>query len=227
MFSAIDAMSTAQVRQVRATFTQQRMSTYDRATSAALGSERTRTALKLYLWNAEIASAFMVPLHLCEVAIRNAAADAIASNYGSRWPWSAGFRRALPTGRGYDARADLIGRSTQYSSTSKVIPELKFVFWQKMFTSRYDAAIWNHQLTAVLPSAPAGDSVDTIRTRVYEDLDRIRLLRNRIAHHEPIFNRDPSSDLDATRDLLALRCTEAADLITATERVSALILLRP
>ena len=34
-------------------------------------------ALELYAWNMEVSAAFMVPLHLCEVAIRNAAGDAI------------------------------------------------------------------------------------------------------------------------------------------------------
>ena len=29
-------------------------------------------ALELYAWNMEVSAAFMVPLHLCEVAIRNA-----------------------------------------------------------------------------------------------------------------------------------------------------------
>ncbi len=39
-------------------------------------------ALELYIWNAEISAAFMVPLHICEVSIRNSISDALASVYG-------------------------------------------------------------------------------------------------------------------------------------------------
>lgn len=119
--------------------------------------------------------AFLVPLHLCEVAIRNAVADAIAAQYGPRWPWARGFQASLlvpPTG--YNPRADLAGARRNTSSTGKVIPELKFVFWQKMLTSRYDNAIWNHQLATVLPGADASIGVPALRARVYNDLDRIR-----------------------------------------------------
>lgn len=53
-------------------------------------------ALELYAWNAEVSAAFMVPLHLAEVAIRNAAAEAIEAVHGANWPWVKGFIRGLP-----------------------------------------------------------------------------------------------------------------------------------
>lgn len=202
------------------------MSTYDTAT--APGEQRVRRALKLYIWNAEVASAFLVPLHLCEVAIRNAVADAIAAQYGPRWPWARGFQASLlapPTG--YNPRADLAGARRNTSSTGKVIPELKFVFWQKMLTSRYDNAIWNHQLATVLPGADASIGVPALRARVYNDLDRIRILRNRIAHHEPIITRNLAADLAAIKDLVTLRSGDLSQLLAAAEHVSAIIPHRP
>ncbi|WP_119699054.1 hypothetical protein [Rhodococcus ruber] len=219
-------MTTAQVKAVRATITQARMSTYDVA--VASGEARTRRALKLYLWNAEIAAAFLFPLHLCEVAVRNAVADAIAAQYGARWPWATGFQQSLPTSKtGYSPRGDLVGARRNVSSTGKVIPEVKFVFWQKMFTSRYDNAIWDHQLMNVLPGADPSGDVPTLRTRVYDDLDRIRLLRNRIAHHEPIIGRDLAADLAAINDLVCLRCGDTSQLVQAVERVSTILPDRP
>ena len=49
-----------------------RFATYLQATQG-----HVEQALQLYAWNMEVSAAFMAPLHLCEVAIRNAAADAI------------------------------------------------------------------------------------------------------------------------------------------------------
>lgn len=42
-------------------------------------------ALALYQWNAQISAAFMFPLHVYEICIRNAAANAIAHFYGPDW----------------------------------------------------------------------------------------------------------------------------------------------
>lgn len=219
-------MPTAEVRKVRATVTAARMSTYDNAVAA--GQARIRRALKLYMWNAEVAGAFLLPLHLCEVAVRNAVADAIAAQYGSNWPWVTAFQSSLLSpSTGYNPRGDLAKARYGTTSTGKVIPEVKFVFWQRLFTSRYDNAIWNHQLMAVLPGANAAAGVPAVRTRVFNDLDRIRLLRNRIAHHEPIIARNLAADLAAIIDLVQLRCAPTTQLLTATERVTSILSLRP
>lgn len=219
-------MTPADVKAVRAVIAQARMSTYDNATSP--GPDRTRRALALYLWNVEVAAAFFVPLNMCEVAIRNAVSDAIAVHYGPRWPWSPGFRRSLPDpAKGYSPQRDLINASRTQSSTGKVIPEVKFVFWQRMFTSRHDMRLWTSELHAVLPNAPLVLTTEALREQVYDDLDRIRLLRNRIAHHEPIFSRGLADDLAAITELIALRSTPTRDLLAQCERVTTLLTQRP
>jgi hypothetical protein len=40
-------------------------------------------------------------------------------------------------------------------TTGKVIPELKFVFWQKMFTGRHDVRVWDPHLRRVWCSDPS------------------------------------------------------------------------
>jgi hypothetical protein len=228
MFSDIDTLPLRQVKAVRATITPPRMSTYDVATPSGFGTRRTRESLKLYLWNAEVAAAFMVPLHLCEVAVRNAAAEAVSAHYGSNWPWSTSFRRTLPNDAvGYSPRADLSNQAQRQSTTGKVIPEVKFIFWQRLFTSRFDAALWDEQLLRVFPNAPDGAAVPELRERVFGDLEKIRKLRNRIAHHEPIFNRQLEADLAAIHDLLTLRCVTATEVARSRDRVTALLEARP
>ncbi|WP_246183114.1 hypothetical protein [Mycolicibacterium grossiae] len=37
----------------------------------------------------------------------------------------------------------------------KVIPELKFVFWENLFTRRHDGRLWNRHLRTVLPNLDA------------------------------------------------------------------------
>ena len=133
-----------------------RIGTYECAVVAT--GDLASAAVALYDWNAQVSGAFMAPLHICEVVIRNAVSDALTAVYGPRWPWSPVFETSLPSSGRYNPRIDL--QSARFDpltrqdrlTTGKVIPELRFVFWQKMFTARYDLRIWDVHLRRVMPS---------------------------------------------------------------------------
>ncbi len=184
--------------------------------------------MALYGWNARISAAFMLPAHFAEVATRNAVADALASVYGDHWPWARAFERSLPapTGRAYPPRQDLIVTRTHEPTPGKVIAELKVAFWQSMFTARHDRRVWDPEIFRVLPNA-SGATVGQLRRRVYLDLEHIRRLRNRVAHHEPIFTRDHADDLRRMLELVELRSSETVSWVRALEDVSAIIAERP
>lgn len=165
------------------------------------------TALDLYAWNAQVSAALLAPLHLCEVVIRNAVSEALEDIYGARWPWSRSFEQSLPEQGGYSPKRDLINARRQAQTTGKVIPELKFVFWQKLFTARHDQRIWNRQLHRILPNLDSNQAIPVSRYQVYNELEALRKLRNRIAHHEPIFKRSLRDDFDKIMDLIYLRCS--------------------
>jgi hypothetical protein len=211
---------------VRAALSPARLATYEVA--AGIQDNEDLAALELYAWNADISSALLVPLQVCEVVIRNTIADALEPVYGSRWPWSATFERSLPDPpQGYSPRRDLQSARRSLSSTGKVIPELKFVFWQKMFTSRYDERIWGAQLRRVQPNTCRVKSVAELRLEIYNDLEQLRKLRNRIAHHEPVFNRNMADDYAKIRGLVACRCTITADWLEENQRVVKVINAKP
>lgn len=128
----------------------------------------------------------MVPIHLCEIAVRNAASDAIEAVYGAQWPWSSGLRKALTNPlHGYRPRQGLIDTASAHSTAGKVIAELKFAFWESIFTSRHDTRLWTPHLRRVFPNADNTISVPQVRSAIRAKLGHIRILRNRIAHHEP------------------------------------------
>ena len=128
-----------------------RISTYESATGGK--KPDSLEALNLYAWNADVSGALLIPLHVCEVAIRNAVSTAIENVYGDRWPWSSGFERSLPNPtRGFSPKKDLINARLNQRTTGKVIPELKFAFWQSIFTSRHDQRFWNPYLTDLFPN---------------------------------------------------------------------------
>ena len=109
--------------------------------SARFGSYRSVTdsadrALELYLWNAEVSAALLVPLHFCEVVIRNGIVEALVQVYSSQWPWSDGFRRSLTDSSHFSPKKELINKAGRFTTTGKIVSELKEALiksWQAEF----------------------------------------------------------------------------------------------
>jgi hypothetical protein len=184
-------------------------------------------ALELYKWNLDVSCAFFAPLQVCEVSIRNAISEAIELTYGPNWPYEQSFEIALPNPRrDYSPRANILQHRNQ-PTTGKVIAELKFVFWQRMFTRRHDGAIWNHHLRTVLPYMDAGKTVQDLRHEAFDTLQSIRDLRNRIAHHEPIFRRNIQQEYDRIKKIVGWRSAVAANWLDTVETVTPLMATKP
>ena len=218
-------MKAAEISEIRRAISSPRISTYDAAIPGDAAS-----ALALYTWNAQISAAFMLPLHFVEVLTRNAAAEGIETVYGARWPWSHGFEQSLqsppPKSHSYNPRRDLTSTRSGRPTAGKVIPEVKFVFWQKMFTARYDQRLWDQQILSLFPNA-SGSAPSDVRQKIYDHLEHIRNFRNRVAHHEPIFSRNLNDDLTAITDLISMRSPAAGTWLSDRELVTGLLLERP
>lgn len=174
---------------IESSISQVRLNTYKKS------NNNLNRAICLYLWNANISSSFLFPIHIYEVTVRNAISNALTIVYGDKWPWNNNFLRSLPCNKkGYSPRCDLIQVTKKMTFTSKVIPELKFIFWQNMFTKKHDTRIWNNNLFQVMPNITKKGSISYIRSNIYKNMEIIRNLRNRISHHEPIFNRNLQED---------------------------------
>ncbi|WP_041793866.1 hypothetical protein [Pararhodospirillum photometricum] len=217
-----------QITAVKGALSAPRISAYEAA--AGTNGDEDPSALNLYLWNAQISGVFLAPLGICEVVIRNAVADVLESKYGARWAWAPAFEQSLPSPRvGYSPRQDLLKARRNAQTVGKVIPELKFVFWQHMFTSRHDARLWDTYLLQVMPGLDASKSVRQLRKDIYDDLEKIRALRNRIAHHEPILTRNLADDFTRITQLIACRSQLTADWMASyyEEQVQRMLQSRP
>lgn len=208
------------VSALRKTLSASRMTNYD----AAAGTQEI--AIELYAWNAEVSSAFLFPLHVCEVVVRNAVAECFEIKYGSNWPWVTSFERSLNNRLKEDlSRAkDSVGNTKK---TGKVIAELNFFFWQSIFTKSHDFRIWNQYLLTAFPNLDNKNPIPPQRERIYQVLDELRHLRNRIAHHEPIFKRDLLEDYKKIKNLIALRCEITANWLDEKQNVKTIIEKKP
>jgi len=191
---------------IRKALSPARFETFEIASAANEGGGPS--AVDLYGWNAQVAAALFMPLHICEVVLRNAIADALEQAYGSKWPWSQGFERSLrdPASE-WSPRRELVGVRRRFRNPSQVIPELKFAFWQDMMTQRHDRRLWDSGIHLVFPNLDSRVSTSQLRHGIYLDIKTLRELRNRIAHHEPILKRDLMDDYQRMVRLVERRCS--------------------
>ncbi|MDN2669810.1 hypothetical protein OX459_00220 [Janthinobacterium sp. SUN026] len=214
-------LSPQQTASIAAALSPVRLGTYLNATGFGAGA----TALDIYVWNALASGALFSSLHICEVVVRNAVSHALDLKYGTNWPWDSGFERTLNAW----SRAELQrarGR-IRLGSPGKVVAELKFAFWCKMFTAGQDQHIWNAFLHTVFPFTPYPLSVAGARTQLYEDMEALRLIRNRIAHHESIINYPLAVCQSRVIRLINLRCEETQQWHALWETLSAVLAARP
>ena len=187
-------------------------------------------ALALYEWNLDLSSALTVPLQVCEVAVRNGVAEAIEHVHGPNWPWNNGFIRSLPRPRrqfDYDPSVDLTRCASRLPTTGKIVAELKFAFWEKIFTVGQASRIWDTHFRQCFPGAPITLPIRECILEAHNDIRTIRLLRNRIAHHEPVFTRDLADDYRRMHDMIAWRNQVAATWMDNKQTVLAILGRRP
>jgi hypothetical protein len=187
-------------------------------------------ALALYQWNFQISAALFVPLQMCEIAMRNGVAEALERVHGINWPRSNGFIRSLPTPRdkrNYNAQIDLFNVARTHSTTGKVIAEVRLAFWQQIFTAGQDHRLWIPHLRTVFPGISHSIPVTAARANAYSSLYALRSLRNRIAHHEPIFRRDIAVEYSRLRAMVSWRSLTAASWLDNIEGVTGLIKTKP
>jgi len=195
----------------------------------AMGNDRDK-ALALYEWNLDLSSALIVPLQVCEVAIRNGVAEAIQTVHGPNWPWTNGFIRSLPRPKrqfDYNPALDLTRCAKVQPTTGKIVAELKFAFWENIFTKGQDSRIWDTHFRTFFPGSPINLTIAQCREIAYKDLRSIRRLRNRIAHHEPIFTRNMADEYRRIHDMIAWRSPISASWMDKKQVVLPLVAQRP
>ncbi|MCM4747209.1 hypothetical protein MMO55_27780, partial [Escherichia coli] len=66
-----------------------------------------------------------------------------------------------------------------------------------------------------------------LRQNLYNDLETVRKLRNRIAHHEPILNRNLEDDFATIKRIIAYRCQHSLEWMLKNQVLLPLLTLKP
>lgn len=138
-------------------------------------------AYRLYKVNIELSEAFYPILSVLEVSLRNAVNETLKLHFNDPY-W---FKNSLPV-----EFLPFVSEATQKLTAQRksitadrIIAELNFGFWNRLFNRHYTGLLWK-PLRLIFKNIPKHlRQRDTIADVLY----RIRTLRNRIYHYEPIF----------------------------------------
>ena len=133
----------------------------------------------------------------------------------------------LRGGRGYQPREDLQSCGARLPTAGKVVAELKFAFWQNLFVRGQQARIWDTHFATAFPGYDKTLTLAQARARMFDNIEKIRKLRNRVAHHEPIFARNLAEDRDRIRQVIEWRRPGTAHWVDSIEQVTILLAKRP
>lgn len=178
-----------------------------------------------YQWNVQLAEALLPSLNYFEVGLRNGIDNAISTTYYKDWLLKlppalkisadderkiAEFAYEHQTEKGWAAGHD------------DILAKLGFGFWAAFFQNRYDPVLWQRTdaLKTVFPNMQR-----SLRTSKYvaPKIKQIRKLRNRIAHHEPIWHMaDVQSIYQTISELVLAMSTAAAQELVKIDRFPAI-----
>ena len=201
-----------------------RMSKYLRASQGSLSN-----ALALYNWNTAVSAAFYGPLQWLEVTLRNSIDNRLAEAYGDAWYFHSDARLDFICRRQIKEARDRLQRNNQAITRSRLVAALSFGFWVTLLgrggmlsakgtKANFEMTLWRPALHKAFPNRPG-----LARKQAYQPLDYLRTFRNRIAHHEAIFERDLRMDYEKIVRVTGWISPEAREWIEEHSRVLELL----
>lgn len=143
-----------------------------------------------YFRNIELSEALYPSLQAFEIALRNSVHGALRRHFHTEF-WFDSPDLLLKWQREAVQRArDELTKNQKPHDANRIVTELNFGFWHSLFNSPYENALWHANgavlLQDVFPNLPRSN-----RTRrvVWNRIDQIRRLRDRVFHYEPIWQR--------------------------------------
>ena len=137
-------------------------------------------AIRLYERNTELSEALYGVVQGLEVTLRNAVHNTLCTAHGEDWYEKIGLLESECAAL-TEAKKKIVDRIEQITP-GRVVAELNFGFWVRLFSSEYHRTLWGPSFRKIIP-------MKLDRRAVYDRLKDIKTLRNRIAHHNRIIGQ--------------------------------------
>ena len=174
-------------------------------------------AILLYQWNSQLSQSLYIYLQGWEVCLRNKLNFFLIWKYGKNRPYDQDrFVRQLTREDkkrlSKSIKRQEADRNLSPAPTSAIVAELTAGFWVSLLSKSYDVPYsWRYNLGRIFPNDKALD-----RPAAWEACDRLLVLRNRIAHHEPILHLPLEQRHVEFQRIVAAMCTGSHALCEET-----------
>ena len=152
----------------------------------------TRKAMTLYRYNLQLSQEAFTIISCFEVALRNAIDANLIQTLGNDWLRDSVLQNGIFTSRNTVKSYEIIShaynklRSSDSYTHSKLLAEMEFGVWKYMF-SPIQFRLTGRRLLHIFPNkARSTPEIQYNHSYIFNELDKINTLRNRIAHHEPV-----------------------------------------
>ena len=143
--------------------------------------------------------------------------------FGDAWYSNPGAAlRPVQLRQVHDAKQSLI-LSGKPVDPPRVVANLSLGFWVGLFGPKYETSLWRNHLRWIFDRAPT----PLRRRAVHERLDRIRMLRNRVAHYEPVLHLPLAQEFRAILELIAWLCFATSVHTARRSQLEAVLQNRP
>jgi len=188
----------------------------------ALAKGHLKTAILLYERNTVLSEALYGVTQAAEVALRNSIHRTLGVAHQSMWFASVGLTD--PQADMVLEATDSIRRKNRTMTPGAIVGELNLGFWTSLISTKYEKTLWVPHLHRIFINAvkikiDAGKNVSKVkmdRSEIYLRLESIRMLRNKIAHHELILNLDLEKLYRDTIESLNWICPTSANWVRST-----------
>ena len=174
-------------------------------------------ALIAYSWNIELSQAFYPALQILEIALRNSLDKSITENFQTEQWFELPFLHEKERAKINKAKKTLKEKKKTLTP-GRIVAELSFGFWVSLFDIRYehDQTLWPKLIKPTFPFLPKGQRTRNFLSR---ELNRIKFLRNRVFHYEPIWHwKDLSQQHDSITHLTSSLSPSAAKYLTILDQ---------
>ena len=170
-----------------------------RFSSYRIATENDLQASRLYMWNLSLAARWWGPLAYTEVALRNKIHEQLADSTGTATWWDALPEKVSPQlERSIKDAVRFAGRATKSEnpSANDIVAASSFGLWTSCLHKDHAQTLWRHHLAA-------GFHPTLKRGALFDQAYKLKKLRDRIAHHEPIFAERHETHLKEMRFVLS------------------------
>jgi hypothetical protein len=180
-------------------------------------SASDREVFGRYAWNITLSESLYPSLQILEIALRNTIHHAASNEFGQvDWFDMTGILRHKHELDAVSKAKLTLAQQNKPLDANRIVAEVSFGFWTSLLDRRYEQTLWPRLLKPAFPHMPRKQRT---RDNLSKRFQKVRQLRNRVFHHEPIWHwRDLAQQHHDILEALSWIEPAAHDLVQVLDR---------